>query len=328
MQTIITAQPPAATLFGRVEMRPDSDRYLKFVIGDEADFWNKRKHDAEVLSEKILFTSQGRELARCANELNLQRTSDGIFKIRPFFTCKRRWCPVCSARKSKRMWATFVSKIDPILAENPDSEFAMLTLTAQNRPTAELREAVKHLLSSWTRLTQRDPFKNAVVGWVRSVEVTFNENECHPHIHVLLMLRSGYFSKKQDIYLKTSEWVRLWRKCAKLNYDPVCDVRKAQSAKGFGAQIPEAKARVLGALREVVKYMMKPTDLHGNPEKVRNTIEAIFQLKSVRMIAGGGLLKGIFREDDSEEPSQMELDHLQTVGVFSWWHTVKHYIKS
>ncbi|PTM26939.1 hypothetical protein DA796_09845 [Limosilactobacillus reuteri] len=106
-------------------------------------------------------------------------------------------------------------------------------------------------------------------------------------MHVLLLMKSSYFNSSD--YLTKSDWVKLWRRARKLDYDPVIDVRKirARSNHGQGALVDSAK--------EVAKYQVKNSDYITTDEKsdliVLNELEK--GLQGSRQLSFGGVLKDI-----------------------------------
>jgi hypothetical protein len=72
---------------------------------------------------------------------------------------------------------------------------------------------------------------------------------------VLLLVRPGYFSKN---YVKQTEWQKQWMDCARLDYPPVVDVRRATSNSKSGSSTSD-NAR--SAVVEAAKYTTKATEL-------------------------------------------------------------------
>ena len=50
--------------------------------------------------------------------------------------------------------------------------YLFLTLTARNCSGAELSGELDRLVEAWDRFSRRKPFKQAVKGWYRGLEVT------------------------------------------------------------------------------------------------------------------------------------------------------------
>lgn len=168
--------------------------------------------------------------------------------------CKDRLCPMCNWRRSLKIFGQ-VSRIMNQL-EKDGYQFLFLTLTVRSCPAASLQETVQMLFDGWRKMYhKKSVFTKAVVGSFRSLEVTRNARTglFHPHLHVILAVRSDYFSGK--CYIKQADWSSLWRSCCSLDYDPVIDIRKIKpGSKGLS-----------GAVAEVSKYAVKATDFLKGP---------------------------------------------------------------
>lgn len=101
------------------------------------------------------------------------------------------------------------------------------------------------MAQSWHRFLNHRRLQ-VIVGYVRALEITrSNCGEAHPHYHALLLVPSTYFSQ----VLEVRDWAGLWRRAARLDYQPVVYVR---AVKRFSAR------DWIDALLEVVKYCIKP----------------------------------------------------------------------
>ncbi len=276
--------------------------------------WRKKRSAADDLRLALsvaLGDRYGQVVAKCSTELGLQRLHDGALRVRPFYSCRRRWCPVCSWRLSQKRWGMFVERLPDLIREQPPLRWLMLTLTVRNCATGDLHSSVKMMLAGFRKLVRRKRWPG--VGWLRAVEVTFpRAGEAHPHIHVLIAVKSRYF--KDDGYIKQAEWGQMWRECCKLDYSPVVDVRRVKPAKAEG--VPSCVQEALGGLAEVGKYVTKPSDLSVNPVEA---VDALASLRRVRLVEGGGFLRSIFSDADDDK---LDLPTLETVAVF-WWRAVE-----
>jgi hypothetical protein len=175
----------------------------------------------------------------------------------------------------------------------------------------------------------------------------------HPHYHCLIAVPPGYM--KGQKYLSTAKWANLWQECLRSDYTPICyaNVVKPKDyseLKGKTIWEPEQEKFELGldevrnsvrdavlaadehepfevskleyifsAIKEVVKYAVKPDDMLLDPEWL---IELSTQLKNSRAVALGGEFKKYLSED---EPTQQELvgesekNQENDGGVFFGW---------
>lgn len=283
----------------------------------QAAQWTEHKKSSDNLLHAVrhLFGPKyGMRLSQCSSELLVEYRSSGESKIRPMHTCDKRWCPICQWRLSMRRWAAIVTALPAIVEANAPLSWLMLTLTVRNVPISDLRQTVRHVLQSWRRLTQIKAWP--AVGWLRSVELTINPTtrEAHPHIHALLAVKPSYFSGHS--YISQSRWVELWQRALKADYPPIVDIRRVKPLSdpelaGLSQSVREA----MGGVAEVAKYITKPADISRMPEDVVSAIEA---LRHVRMMEGGGILKGILSADEDEPESSDALDEVER-RVCYWW---------
>ncbi|ESV53917.1 protein rep [Streptococcus agalactiae LMG 14747] len=127
-----------------------------------------------------------------------------------------------------------------------------LTLTVRNVKGDDLNATLSSLTKSFDRLFRRAKVKKNLLGYLRSVEVTHNEKEktYHPHIHVLLMVKSSYFAGK-DNYISQKEWGEMWSRSLKVDYYPMVDIRGVKQSY-YGIE---------KAIIETAKYPVKPMNL-------------------------------------------------------------------
>jgi plasmid rolling circle replication initiator protein Rep len=188
------------------------------------------------------------------------------------------------------MWlARFYSALPTLISQHSKARFLLLTLTWRNVAIEDLRVTLRGMNKAWERLSQRKDFR-VVMGWVRTTEVTrADDGRAHPHFHVLLMVPANYFGKN---YISQPEWVQMWRTASRLDYDPDTDIRTVKNrSKSAGG--------LMSGTRETLKYAVKPSDMKVDASWL---YELTRQLRKLRFVASGGILKNILRpEKESDE---------------------------
>ena len=121
-------------------------------------------------------------------------------------------------------------------------------------------------------------------------------------MHVLLFVKSSYFTGNNTNYISQEEWTKLWAKAMKLDYTPVVDIRTVKAHK---------RKSLKSAIIETAKYPVKPFDvdtedvtLFSEMVKERITEDLTNGLHRKRQIGFGKLFKEIKAElalDDVEE---------------------------
>lgn len=234
-------------------------------------------------------------------------------KLRSSRFCRVRFCPVCQWRRSLQWQSRIHEALPEITMEYPKHRWLFLTLTARHEPITSLRKTVQHYGRSYQRLSQLKNFP--AIGWLRSLEVTRSDNNyAHAHFHCLLMVPPSYYGAN---YIKHDEWVALWRKCLRVDYDPNVDVRSIAAHQSPIKIIPE-----------LVKYCTKESDLIKSEEWF---LELSRQLHKTRAVATGGILKNFLKELE-EEPEDLigesdDNDNTEDFGLirFEWKDRRKQY---
>lgn len=248
--------------------------------------------------------------------------------------CENRFCPICSWKKSRKN-ALKISVLMQYLREEENKDFVFLTLTAPNVKGEELDDEIKHYNQSFQRLMQRKEVKNAVRGYVRKLEVTYDGKEFiteymyknrtqyykkrglnigdknpnydtyHPHFHVILVVDKQYFNNKKQ-YIKRDRWLELWQKSTKNNLITQVDVRKVKAT--------DNKKEV----SEIAKYSAKDSD-YLEDEKVFDTFYK--SLSGKRLIVYSGLFKDASKLYENKELEKYkELDPTQYIyQIFYHW---------
>lgn len=219
----------------------------------------------------------------CGDTLRFIRREDGSLRLYQAYFCKNKLCPMCNWRRSMKYSYQTSQIVDEAIKEQPKGRFLFLTLTVKNVPGKELNATISQLTQSFDRLFRRAKVKKNLIGFLRSVEVTHNQEEetYHPHIHVLMMVKSSYFSGAGDNYVSQEEWGRMWEQSLKVDYVPMVDIR---SVKEIGKGLK-------GAILETAKYPIKPIKLDvENKQVVGDLYNGLYRK---RQLGYGGLFKEI-----------------------------------
>lgn len=216
--------------------------------------------------------------------------------------CRERLCPMCAWRRSLKIFHQVGAVMDKVQEMESALVPIFLTLTLRNCAPTELAGTLDAVFSGWYQLTKHRKVQRVIQGWFRALEVTYNKQDdtFHPHIHAILLVGKSYFRKENTDYLPTTEWVRLWRQALKLDYDPVCDVRKVRGRKRK-------------AVAEVAKYTVKDTDYiyRDNPDLTDKLVKTLGgALKNRRLYAFGGVMKEAARLLKADNVGEGDLIHV------------------
>lgn len=302
--------------------------------------WDKHKRNTvsvrRMYEQEQEFQRYAERMGTCSGFLEFtqkidEKTGEVTYKLKGARFCRVRHCPICQWRRVLLWRAKFAEAWPKIQEENPKARVLYLVFTVKNCETTELRETLKHMNKSWSRLTKRNEFKEFELGWIRTTEVTRGKDgSAHPHFNLLLMVKPKYFDGKN--YMSRDKWSALWRDCARLDYDPQVWVSiakdKRKAPKAGENQLPS------NAVMEALKYSVKPDDMLKDSEWF---YEMNRQVKNLRFIATGGVFKNflkdetqiteedmIFLGEGQEEQTDAETEN---IVAFLWNEGKRRYMK-
>jgi plasmid rolling circle replication initiator protein Rep len=246
--------------------------------------WDKHHCDADQISSIYEATEHSRycdRINRCAQMLffgsRLDCQGEKAIKLKSAFFCRVRNCPICQWRKSLMSKARLGQALPLIERDYPKARWVLLTLTMRNCPITDLKENLVLMNSAWNRLSQIKKFP--AIGTFKSLEVTRGKDgSAHPHFHVLMLVNSSYFQGTQ--YISHKNWIEMWKKALRVDYDPNVDVRAIKTDKD--------DVRRFEIIAEIAKYTVKPSDLIEDPQWL---LEYTKQVHKMRSISIGGVLK-------------------------------------
>lgn len=227
--------------------------------------------------------------------------------------CKDRLCPMCSWRRSLKIFGQ-VSKIMDVI--QGEYRFLFLTLTIRNVAASDLDKAIDHLNSSWSRFIR---YKDLafIKGFYRALEVTRNNDKTsksygtyHPHFHCILAVSPSYFKKG---YLRRDSWLRLWQRAAKDPSITQLDIRTVKPKDRSGQSLDEHLTSMAAAIAEVAKYPLKSSDLlfDRDPDLTDNIVFSMTTaLHHRRLVAYGGCFKETYMQLHFDDPEDGDLLHL------------------
>lgn len=270
--------------------------------------WSFYKRKNLVLSDSIASLEEYGSLAdrvyRCSFLKRYLETDDANLKMFQTFRCKSKLCPVCNALRSRKFFWQIKDILDKALEIHPTSKFIFITLTQKNVFSFEMEDEMSNIFKGFSKFIRRKKFKDNVLGFVRGIEITYNQKSdtYHPHIHILAMVRPSYFKFKNN-YLTQDEISVFWQKSMNLDYKPICHVQKIHAKKDI-MDLPDDdfseityQNKMAYALAEVAKYPLKMDFDVSNLEVIDTLLKVT---KRRRQIELGGIFKQISKGDFSD----------------------------
>lgn len=273
----------------------------KNSLGKERD-WRGRKilslKLADIFKELQYKKTFVERVISCGDTLQFIQNQDGNLKLYQAYFCKNKLCPMCNWRRSMKYSYQTSRIVDEAIKQSPKGRFLFLTLTVKNVEGKALNSTISQLTKSFDRLFKRAKVQKNLLGYLRSVEVTHNENDktYHPHIHVLMMVRPSYFQSKKD-YITQKEWSDMWSQSLKVDYVPMIDIRT----------VKETGKGLRGAVLETAKYPTKPIKMDiENKQVVDDLYNGLYRK---RQLGYGGLFKTIKKQLTLDDVENGDLVH-------------------
>lgn len=224
-----------------------------------------KRLDSEKLADsfkRLDYIKRAERVMECGTYLEFAHAIDssGVIdakgKLHNANFCRDRLCPMCSWRRSYKIFAQ-ISQIMRLIAD--DYSFIFLTLTVPNCGSDSLIDTLDKLNNGWKMLMRNKKVKKVVKGYFRALEITKEKSRLdywHPHFHCIIAVHKTYF-KSRD-YIKQSEWLQMWRDAYGDETITQVDIRKAVNRDNADAE--QSAKDLEKAVAEVAKYAVKSTD--------------------------------------------------------------------
>ena len=215
-------------------------------------------------------------LKECGNFIKFQSSEDKTkFMLSGGNFCNNRFCPFCSWLKAKRT-AFELLELIKVVEYKEKFAFLFITLTAPNVPKEKLREEIEEFNVSFKRLFQTKEFKVFNKGFIRKLEITYNEerDDYHPHFHLVVAVNKSYFTSRN--YMSKKRLLKLWQRAKR-------DTSITQ------VDIKPCRMDTVKQVMELATYSAKQGDLYKSKEIFDGFYEGLFRKKLL-------VYNGIFKE--------------------------------
>ena len=301
-------------IFGQEDVEPIT-RINKEIL---KNFQPKKKHTIPLSEsyQRLGYIDKSARVKDCGTFLEFQRpVNSSTCKLSYANFCRDRLCPVCSWRRSLKIFGQ-VSKIMDHIQD--DFEFIFLTLTVPNVTASELPSKINQMQNAFTTMAHDNKrFNGAVCGYFKALEVTHNKNRYsksfdtyHPHFHNILAVDKRYYKNKD--YIKQSEWLDMWRKYMKDDSITQVDVRRCTSKDK--SECEKSEKALSSAVAEVAKYATKSSDyiIPWSDELTDNSVNALLSALSGRRLCSFGgvfdLVRKALKFDDAEDGDLLHVE--------------------
>ena len=266
-----------------------------FVNPKKYNNWSMKKELNAEMAEKMVkigLSSRGQRMSECSTRIEINYCPQcGKYEITKAKLCRDRLCPICSWRLSLKRYADMSIVCNELLSLYPQNKWSFMTLTVKNCASAELGEVLKAMSEAFNRMRQRKIFKEEIIGWARTIEVTFNKEtkELHPHFHILL-LWDNIESEKQHERNKI-ELLNYWQYSAR----NLITSNKGQNIEDIKTKDNDIEqADITGAVLETFKYTQKSSDLLSMPTKI--FYDFAQNMANKKAVTFGGVIKEMLKK--------------------------------
>jgi len=287
--------------------RRNKDKVIDNIVGDVVSSEPMGLYDKDG-KRVVNYEKRAANMQFCGTYLEFANMRDGLKLINANF-CRVPLCPMCQWRKSMRIFFGVSDIMREIEKRHLNYIPVFLTLTVRNCFLEDLNKNLDVAFNGWNDFMRSNSLNpmvkgeitHVVKGWFRALEITYNDktNTFHPHFHAIMLVEKSYFKGKD--YMKTEDWVKLWRKSAKLDYDPVCDIRRTRSPKGKSKEVAE-----------VAKYTYKDAEILSkklSDDKKDDVVKYLSgALHGRRLYAYGGVMKEIAAELKIKDDGEAEIE--------------------
>jgi len=292
--------------------------------------WRQKKVRNLILADSLHRLGENKKANRvwwCSMTIGFIEKENNEKRLKSAQFCRERLCPICGWRKSLKVFYQVSKVMNVIQEKHKDLVPLFLTLTMRNCKDEDLTRVMDEIFKGWANLTEHRKTRRMLKGWFRALEVTYNgENGTyHPHIHSILLVEKSYFTS--DDYMKTEEWVQMWRKACKFDYDPICDIRKVKNRPNKGKDVAD-----------VAKYTIKDIEYLKKDKQLTDKLVSVLgsALRGRRLYAFGGLLKKVAKELNIGELAEGDLINLngkiredvsEAIVIYRWHLGISNYIR-
>lgn len=215
-------------------------------------------------------------LKECGNFIKFQSSEDKTkFILAGGNFCNNRFCPFCSWLKAKRT-AFELLELIKVVEYTEKLAFIFITLTVPNVPKESLREEIENFNISFNRLWKTKEFKAFNKGFIRKLEITYNEerNDYHPHFHLVVAVNKSYFKSRN--YMSKRRLLELWQ-------------RATRNPAITQVDIKPCRMNTIKQVMELATYSAKQGDLYSSKEVFDGFYEGLYRKKLL-------VYNGIFKE--------------------------------
>ena len=261
--------------------------------------------------------------------------------LQPLERCHQRSCPICMGIKGRQYTNLIMKSLDNMrytltgdsqINSIPTSRHIIgikVTLNSGTAcPLANIRSRLSCMHSVWARMLRTTKAKNAIIGAMRSTEITQTDLEhANPHLHCLLLVRADSDIPALESHIR-NYWKRVMRKAVKKS-ECLADHNTAAAAGNLQPLYNHTKADAYAWIKYSTKgsYDLssdRPEPISGR-SKHRATSKQYWSsldsaIRGMRLMACTGELKealSLVKTAESMKPVEMK-DMTAQIPTHQW----------
>lgn len=238
-------------------------------------------------------------LRSCTTFVAYKNLADGNQVLHRSNFCKSKFCPICNEIKKNKHKIYMKNILNGLDIENNDSYHLILTL--KNCDIDNVKNTIDKFKSAWVKIVRTVEVKIKMITYIYYVHVEYNkENSTYNiHTHVIVI----YNDSTKDLFVdeEKGKWSKALKKAAKINYDPVVEMRKIADKK---------------EIVKVAGYCAKGIDVADVPiDELKQLTE---QLDRVRLLQPAQKLNKLFNKQKENLRKRKYIQLTSYVSVKKW----------
>lgn len=293
---------------------------------------NNNQYNNVILNYYARYEKEGKNISRnkiksissCNKYFNIDRYDYNLVKdYKRTNLCKDKFCNNCKKVKQAARMSKYIPELEPYA-----DKLYHLTLTIPNVNGSELKSTIKIMSKAFSRLMDYikgkqllsfyDFKKFGYLGSIRSLEITFNGDNYHPHYHCCFAFNNldlnktiknkysiDYYHKKEDKLFSEFEITvqKIWYLL--INKMRVCEENFNILEDGYSCNCDKFQE---GDYKQLFKYMTKETDENKNVLTYDNFKVLYDSTFGIKQIQGYGCFYNITDSDLDDEVDKMYCD--------------------
>jgi plasmid rolling circle replication initiator protein Rep len=264
----------------------------KKTLSQKLDNYFQTKKTLGFLYTELGNYKKAERISRCNRFVELTLCEDGhIANKKVNFRCESRLCPECASRRAYEKIKEFEPIVEAFLDYRPELSALHLILTQLQKPNETLKQARERLIKAVKKLIGRkfwtDNFAGSLNGYEFTISYrTYKDGAVHFHLHLMAFCKIPA-SERSKQWLK--EFHKVWSAVSNgenknLKIVPVTDVKNG--------------------LRELIKYVCKPSDIQKFTVEHLAEVEELHRVKMTSTFGDFNKFVTAFRAEEPEQPEK------------------------